>query len=155
MNKTQVHMLKTAILLDFTLFVPVASSFAHPWHWQNVNLQGMGYVTGIVTSPVPSSEVYIRTDVGGVYRYDRRNQRWIPLMDQLDMNSIDGNLGVESIAVEPLNSSHVFAAMNYKAASKIDSNGATTFTYSGEILESTNSGTDWKPTGLASCFTFT
>jgi hypothetical protein len=41
------------------------------FQWKNVNIQGMGYVTGIVVQPAAPFDVYIRTDVGGAYRFDR------------------------------------------------------------------------------------
>ncbi|MDX2097613.1 MAG: hypothetical protein SFW36_07535, partial [Leptolyngbyaceae cyanobacterium bins.59] len=54
--------------------------------WRSVNLQGMGYVTGIVIHPSPPHDVYIRTDVGGIYRFDRQKQYWIPLTDSFSGN---------------------------------------------------------------------
>ena len=43
--------------------------------WRSVNIQGMGYVTGLVIHPLPPYDVYIRTDVGGAYRCDRGASR--------------------------------------------------------------------------------
>jgi hypothetical protein len=41
--------------------------------WKNVNIQGMGHVTGLVATARAGgvSDVYIRTDVGGAYVYMR------------------------------------------------------------------------------------
>ena len=43
------------------------------FQWKNVNIQGMGYVTGLVATARAGgvSDVYIRTDVDGAYAYMR------------------------------------------------------------------------------------
>ncbi len=40
------------------------------FQWKNVNIQGMGYVTGLVAATRAGgvSDVYLRTDVGGYMR---------------------------------------------------------------------------------------
>ena len=37
-------------------------------------------------APVKPYDVYVRTDAGGAYRFDRKNKKWLPLMDMFDSN---------------------------------------------------------------------
>ncbi len=81
--------------------------------WQNLPMGGGGYVTGIVIHPLDSSVQYIRTDLGGAYRWQTSTQTWIPITDMFDINS--NNLYfIDGIAVDPTNTSNVwmYAGMN-------------------------------------------
>jgi xyloglucan-specific exo-beta-1,4-glucanase len=115
--------------------------------WQNVNIQGMGYVTGLVISPKTPHEVYVRTDVGGVYRFGANNS-WSPLMDMFNTNFSKGGIGVESIAVDPSKPNRIYAAITRYNSSFKDGDGKQKYKYSGEIMVSENRGDSWQPTGL-------
>ena len=126
------------------------------FQWNNVNIQGMGYVTGMAISgakplrgnaPVKPYGIYVRTDVGGAYRFDRKNKKWLPLMDMFDSNFSGGGIGVESIAVDPQKSQNIYAAVNYKG-SIITEGNTKKYKYSGEVIVSQDRGNTWKPTGL-------
>jgi xyloglucan-specific exo-beta-1,4-glucanase len=58
-----------------------------PFAWKSVNIQGMGYVTGLVIHPKAPHDIYIRTDVGGAYRFDRGGERWLPISDHAGMDA--------------------------------------------------------------------
>ncbi|MGX5820710.1 WD40/YVTN/BNR-like repeat-containing protein [Chitinophaga lutea] len=60
------------------------------YNWGNVAIGGGGYVTGIAIHPTTSNRMYIRTDVGGAYRWDGTNQRWVPMLEQLTTIRVDG-----------------------------------------------------------------
>jgi photosystem II stability/assembly factor-like uncharacterized protein len=115
--------------------------------WNNVNIQGMGYVTGMEAAPVKPYDVYVRTDVGGAYRFDRKIQKWLPLMDMFDTNFSKGGIGVESIAIDPQKPTRIYAAVN-RANSIITEGKINKYKYSGEIMVSEDRGNTWKPTGL-------
>ncbi|MBP1207655.1 lysophospholipase L1-like esterase [Duganella sp. 1411] len=68
--------------------------------WQPVAIGGSGFVSGIITSKTEKDLIYLRTDVGGAYRWDAANKRWIALMDWVS-DKETGMLGVESIAIDP------------------------------------------------------
>src|SRR6202142_4012770 len=78
------------------------------FQWKNVNVQGMGYVTGLVVQPSAPFDVYIRTDVGGAYRFDRGSSSWIPLLDAL---ATQGGIGTESVAIDPGNPSRAYVVI--------------------------------------------
>lgn len=139
-------------ILSSSAFSPVVcaqSVTSSLFKWKNVNIQGMGYVTGLVISPLSPYDVYIRTDVGGAYRFDFSNNQWLPLMDQFNSNFAGGGIGVESIAVDAKNPQRVYAVVNRNNLS-YQEYGYTKYKFSGEIMVSNNRGKSWQPTGLGS-----
>ncbi|MDX1995662.1 MAG: hypothetical protein SF029_24985 [bacterium] len=70
------------------------------YRWNTVPIGGGGYVTGMVIHPTEPNLIYIRTDVGGAYRLDTSENRWIQIADSLGTLH-DNFAGVESIAVDP------------------------------------------------------
>jgi hypothetical protein len=103
----------------------------------------MGYVTGLVAHPLAPHDIYIRTDVGGAYRFDRANQYWVPLLDQY--GRLESEIyGVESIAADPTDVDTVYIA----AAHGRVITGSTVFSPA-EVLVSHDRGTTWSDTGLA------
>ena len=104
---------------------------AGPYAWKNVVIEGGGFVSGIVMSPALPGLAFARTDVGGAYRYDPANQRWMPLTDWVGHNN-SNLIGIESIATDPTDPNKVYiAAGEYLTAG----NGA--------ILSSTDMGQTW------------
>jgi hypothetical protein len=82
---------------------------SEPYEWKNVVVSGGGFVTGLVFSPVEAGVLYARTDIGGAYRYDSKDRRWIPLTDFLSL--ADSNyMGIESFAVDPKRAGRVYLA---------------------------------------------
>jgi xyloglucan-specific exo-beta-1,4-glucanase len=65
-----------ASLLVFPTFI-----FAQV-NWQNVSTLGMGYVDGLTINPITNTK-YVRTDVGGIFRYNDATQRWSNLTDTI------------------------------------------------------------------------
>ncbi len=68
----------------------------------------MGFVTGIITHPT-SGEIYARTDVAGIFRWDSTAARWIALLDDYG-NTIPEVHNVESFALDPSNPNRILAA---------------------------------------------
>lgn len=102
--------------------------------WKNVVVRGGGFVSGIITHPKERGLMYARTDVGGAYRWDDKEKRWIPLTDEFGLT--DWNFtGIESIAVDPTDANKVYVA-------------AGTYTNdwagNGAILCSNDRGKTWK-----------
>ncbi|MCM3746596.1 fibronectin type III domain-containing protein [Paenibacillus pasadenensis] len=107
------------------------------YNWQNVSIGGGGFVTGMAIHPTEPDLVYIRTDVGGAYRWDETNKKWIQLLNALPREKF--NLyGIDSIAIDPSDPDVV-----YVAAGKFNWPGAAS-----DILKSTDRGATWEPTGF-------
>jgi hypothetical protein len=85
---------------------PTASSAA-PYNWRNVTLGGGGFAPGIVFSTVERGLAYLRTDMGGAYRWDAAQARWLPLQDDETEPSF---MGIESIAPDPVDANIVYMA---------------------------------------------
>ena len=102
-----------------------------PYVWNNVAIKGGGFVTGIVFSPAAPNLIYVRTDVGGAYRYDITAERWVPITDFVAQS--EANLmGIESVAVDPRDPAVVYlAAGTYLTAGD------------GAILRSEDFGNSW------------
>lgn len=55
------------------------------YEYKNLPIPGGGYVTGFLFHPVMKNLLYIRTDIGGSYRYDYEQERWTSLTESVDM----------------------------------------------------------------------
>lgn len=107
--------------------------------WSNVQIEGGGFVPGIIYNPTEKGLVYARTDIGGAYRLDRRTGRWIPLTDQIGW--ADWNrLGVLSLATDPVHTNRVYLAVGMYTNEWDSNNGA--------ILLSDDYGASWRATAL-------
>jgi len=109
--------------------------------WGNVAMGGGGFVSAIIPSKTESGVVYARTDVGGAYRWDNANGRWVPLLDWVAEDQI-GFLGVDSLAVDPKNAANVYMMVGISYF-----NGGKT-----AILRSTNYGNSFTYTEVTSQF---
>ena len=67
------------------------------YEWGPVYIGGGGFVSGIV---VGQKEMYLRTDVGGAYKYDYENKKWVQLFGFLN-DAQKGFLSVSGIAIDP------------------------------------------------------
>ncbi|WP_341209298.1 hypothetical protein [uncultured Sphingomonas sp.] len=102
-----------------------------PYHWQNVVVGGGGFAPGIVFSPVERGLAYLRTDMGGAYRWDARSRRWQPLQDDEAESNF---MGIESIAPDPRDATIVYLAAGMSARGPA------------AILRSTDRGAHWRKT---------
>src|SRR5450432_3923597 len=81
--------------------------------WNNVTVGGGGFSPNIMFSPVQPGLAYLRTDIGGIYRFDQSSGRWMPLQDGM----VEGNyFGVESVAPDPRDANVVYAAVGMYAS---------------------------------------
>jgi photosystem II stability/assembly factor-like uncharacterized protein len=79
------------------------------YSWKNVVITGGGYVDGIIFHPYEKDLRYCRTDMGGAYRWEEKEKRWIPLLDWLSYEDLN-LMGVESIAIDPSDPERVYLA---------------------------------------------
>ncbi len=106
--------------------------------WQNVSIGGGGFVTGIYTHPRQRDLVYIRTDVGGFYRWNGEDKSWIALNDSFTLSE-SNYYGGEALAVDPNNPDIV-----YIAAGKYTKEWAG----NGTIFKSSDRGQTWTKSNL-------
>lgn len=96
------------------LIVIIVHRQSQGYSWHQIPLQGMGFVTGIVAHPTEPDLVYVRTDVGGVYRWRASSSSWTPLND----GKFTG-YGIESIALAPSNPDLLFASIAESDTGKV------------------------------------
>jgi xyloglucan-specific exo-beta-1,4-glucanase len=134
---------------EIAQLTPVQSKSSPLFNWKSVNIQGMGYVTGLAIAPSSPHDVYVRTDVGGAYRFDNGKNQWLPLLDKFDTNFSKGGVGVESVAVDPQKPQRVYVAVNRNYTTFKDGDGKTKYKYAAEVMVSEDRGGNWTPTNLA------
>ncbi|WP_275423926.1 WD40/YVTN/BNR-like repeat-containing protein [Virgisporangium aurantiacum] len=107
--------------------------------WRNVEIVGGGFVPGIVFNQRERGLVYARTDIGGAYRYDRRTERWIPLLDWVGWDQW-GYTGVVSLATDAVDPDRLYLAVGTYTNGSDPNNGA--------ILRSRDRGASWRVSEL-------
>lgn len=81
-----------------------------PWHMSTLRCDGGGWVTGMVCHPAEKDLRYIRTDVGGAYRWSPSGNKWVSIHDWVTYD-LKGLGGVDAIAIDPNNTDLVYMAV--------------------------------------------
>jgi hypothetical protein len=93
------------------------------YHWGNVQIVAGGYVSGVYFHPTAPGLMYVRTDMGGAYRWGPKDREWVQLLDWLSPANW-WYLGVEAIGLDPTDPNRLYLAVGEYAAEDWDSNGA-------------------------------
>lgn len=101
------------------------------YRWTNVKVGAGGYAPNIVFSLAERGLAYLRTDMGGAYRWDAKARRWLPLQDD---NPVSSYMGIESIAPDPHDPEVVYLAAGMNAGQPA------------AILRSADRGKTWRVT---------
>jgi hypothetical protein len=80
-----------------------------PYRWLPVRIVAGGYIPGIQFHPKQKGLAYVRTDIGGAYRWDDAAQRWTPLTDWIGFDN-KNEFGIESLALDPNDPSRLYLA---------------------------------------------
>ncbi|ORX36535.1 Oligoxyloglucan reducing end-specific cellobiohydrolase [Piromyces finnis] len=103
------------------------------YNWYNTKIGGGGFVTNLIYNPGEQGLLYLRTDMGGSYRYDQNNKSWTPIQDIFG-GSEWWLFGCESLGVDTKEPNRVYiAAGTYMSYGE---NGA--------IIASDDYGQTWK-----------
>jgi photosystem II stability/assembly factor-like uncharacterized protein len=117
---------------------PAASFEAGPYVWKSVAINGGGFVSGVIFSPVEKDLLYARTDIGGAYRFNPKEKSWIPITDHLSRD--DANyMGIESMAPDPVDPNRLYMAVGTYTQS---------WAGAGAIMRSNDRGDSWQVTPM-------
>ncbi|MBE9178915.1 hypothetical protein IQ268_10115 [Oculatella sp. LEGE 06141] len=106
---------------------------------KTVAIGGGGYVTGVYLHPKQRDLVYIKTDVGGYYRWNSRNQSWIPITDHFPLEQSNYYSG-EALALDPNDANVIYIAAGTYTADWWDKKGA--------VFKSSDRGETWTKLNL-------
>ncbi len=102
--------------------------------YRNLPIPGGGYVTGFTFHPKEKGVFYIRTDIGGVYRFEEEEQRWKSLIDHVTMEDLSETFPI-AVALDEKDSDRLYIAcgINDSAHGKLAVSGdrGETFRYYG------------------------
>jgi hypothetical protein len=120
--------------ISIVLFVLISymSSFAQ-YTFKHIPIGGGGFVTGVISHKT-TGDIYCRTDVGGAYRWDAANSKWVQLLDWLS-GADGGYYGVEAFAIDNQNPNNIYMlcgtsyVSNGKTAILKSTDKGNTFTY--------------------------
>ena len=127
------------ILVTFlALFLGDLAVQAGYW-WRSVPVFGGGYVTGVIYNQ-SNGDLYLRTNVGGAYRWSPATGEWIPLLECIGQAQANEEYldYVLSLASDPTDPQRLYAAVG----------GYLAYTGNGAVLISTNRGTSWTQSNL-------
>ena len=115
---------------NWTPFYLNSKNIEDSYEWGSLRIGGGGFLSGIV---VGHKEMYIRTDVGGAYRYEYNKKEWIQLFDFINEEEKE-YLSVKGIAIDPTDDDIVYFLCGcayfapYKTAVYKTIDGGKTFT---------------------------
>lgn len=102
-----IHPRAAMIRLALVTLLMAAAPSETPYRWQSVTVGAGGFAPGIVFSTARRGLAYLRTDMGGAYRWEDRAGQWLPMTDGLAEGSYQG---AESIAPDPVDPNVVYLA---------------------------------------------
>lgn len=108
------------------------------YQWNHVAIVAGGYIPGVIFSEAEQDLIYLRTDMGGAYRWVPSTGSWKPLTDWVGPSNWNF-MGIESIAADPVDPNRVYLAV-----------GTYTNDWAGNgaILRSTDRGDHFQKTDL-------
>ena len=89
---------------DWTPYYFTSISLEDKYEWGSLKIGGGGFLSGLV---VGQKEMYLRTDVGGAYKYDYSKKEWIQLFSFIN-EARKEYLSVKGIAIDPKNDEIVY-----------------------------------------------
>jgi photosystem II stability/assembly factor-like uncharacterized protein len=118
--------------------------------WRPVRLGAGGYVTGVALHPTEANVRYVRTDVGGAYRWDNATGEWsqMLLLDAVPGAAESrGDYSVESVALSASDAEVVYLSVG----GDFNVDPGTELPRNGRVLRSSDGGKTWE-TGTQTFF---
>lgn len=106
-QKIRPRIILLAVLTLLSVPAGGASITMAGYTWKNVKVGAGGFAPNIVFSRAEKDLAYLRTDMGGAYRWHKPEQRWLPLQDGMAESNY---FGIESIAADPRDADVVYIA---------------------------------------------
>lgn len=129
----------TGLLCAATLALATSAwAESTPYDWKTIPLGGGGFIDGFLYHPTAKDILYVRTDVGGSYRFDYAAKRWIPLMDGFGKDDWDC-FGTLALAVDPQNADRLYATCGLYLNPRVPDAG---------VIRSEDRGVTWRKTTL-------
>ena len=100
------------------------------YEWGNVKIVGGGYVPGIVYNETEENLIYVKTDMGGAYKFDKDKNEWKCITDSFGGEDWGYNC-IESIATDPVEPNRVYMSCG------------TSYSGNGCIMYSYDYGKNW------------
>jgi len=100
-------MVDAQVISDTLPYTNIASTSSNSVTWSNIKIGGGGYVTGVQVHPDDSNIVYMKTDVGGLYRWNAADTSWTPITDRFTYKDKD-LYGIEGMAIDPNNKDFLY-----------------------------------------------
>ncbi|WP_051382871.1 hypothetical protein [Gloeobacter kilaueensis] len=122
------------MLLLLLLFWSAPARLVRAYQWGSVAIGGGGYITGIYLHPKAAGLAYLRTDIGGFYRWNG-SSHWIALTDGFTADQ-SNYYGGEALALDPADPNLVYIACGKDLS------------VPGALFKSTDQGAHWSPLGL-------
>jgi photosystem II stability/assembly factor-like uncharacterized protein len=104
-----------------------------PYVYGTFAIGGGGFISGIITSPAREGLKFVRTDVGGAYKWNEDECAWKPLTNFISEEN-NGLLSIEALAVDPSNPDNIYmlAGSEYLSSQKtailLSKDGGDSFT---------------------------
>ena len=89
------------------------------WSYSQMAMGGGGYVTGVFSTS-EEGLYYARTDVGGAYRFDKTQNKWVSISYNISSDDV-GLMGIDGMAIDPEKPGRIFLL----AGTSYFSNGKT------------------------------
>ena len=89
---------------NWTPYYSNSKNMENYYKWGSLKIGGGGFISGIV---VGKREMYLRTDVGGAYKYDYKMKEWVQLFGFIK-ESNKGYMSVKGIAIDPVDDDIVY-----------------------------------------------
>lgn len=120
-----------AVCLLAVVFIANSRAEEIPYRWKGVTVGAGGFAPNVIYSTAEAGLAYLRTDMGGAYRWDEPLQTWVPLQDAMSESNY---YGIESLAADPVDPDVVYiAAGMYKP-------------FPAAMLRSADRGSSWEIT---------